>query len=222
MPGNEQDLVSLYREWQRCDRAGAYAEAHAIAQEIRRIPGDSELTLLVAKACEDVATLKLNLWTELEADVREQLTADPRSAAAWTERASALVALDRFDEALSSARNAIEYDPRSECAWRCFGIATAESQPTQSLTLALEYFDKAISLNPQSEWAWFHKGMALSDAGRHGEALDCFRHIIDQLNSGNEWAWYCRGLTFENLGRAADADQSYAKAQSLASIGRIT
>jgi len=39
---------------------------------------------------------------------------------------------------------------------------------------ALEYFDKAININPSFARAWHQKGMALLKLGKNAEAKKCF------------------------------------------------
>ena len=43
---------------------------------------------------------------------------------------------------------------------------------------AVDYFNKAIKINPLYCTAWCNKGVALDKLGQHNEALDCFNKAI--------------------------------------------
>lgn len=55
---------------------------------------------------------------------------------------------------------------------------------------AIEYFDTALALNPQSDGAWYSKGNSLSNIGKDENAIKCYRHIdvkdsiVQRLNIG--------------------------------------
>jgi tetratricopeptide (TPR) repeat protein len=58
---------------------------------------------------------------------------------------------------------------------------------------ALRQFDKAIAIAPESEPAWFNKGIALLDVGRVGEAGHCFDQVIS-IHRSNASAWYYKAV----------------------------
>ncbi|ENN96338.1 hypothetical protein J422_02619 [Methanocaldococcus villosus KIN24-T80] len=47
---------------------------------------------------------------------------------------------------------------------------------------ALEFLDKALSLNPENIGAIYLKGVILKRLGRYEEALECFKKLIDEMN----------------------------------------
>jgi tetratricopeptide (TPR) repeat protein len=44
---------------------------------------------------------------------------------------------------------------------------------------ALEYLDKALSLDPKNTHAWNQKGVALRSLGRYDEAIECFNRALE-------------------------------------------
>ncbi len=46
---------------------------------------------------------------------------------------------------------------------------------------ALEYFEKALSLDPDNPNIWNKKGVALRSMGRYGEAIECFNKSLEIL-----------------------------------------
>jgi tetratricopeptide (TPR) repeat protein len=71
-------------------------------------------------------------------------------------------------------------------------------------TKAVEYYEKALELNPRDEEAWYNKGFELSELGRHEEAIVCYEKALE-LNPRDEEAWYNKGVAFNELGRHEEA-----------------
>ena len=75
---------------------------------------------------------------------------------------------------------------------------------------AIEYFDKAIELNPTYEKAWYNKGFGLGELGRHEEAIECFDKAI-KINPNYEKAWNNKGFGLGELGRHEEAIECFDK-----------
>lgn len=65
---------------------------------------------------------------------------------------------------------------------------------------AVEYYTKALEIDPKYIYAWYNKGIALYNLGRYEEAVKCFdkeleRHLKDAHG------WYGKGITLYELGR---------------------
>ena len=69
---------------------------------------------------------------------------------------------------------------------------------------AIENYDKAIELNPNSEQAWSNKGRTLGILGRHEEAIPCYDKAIE-LNPNYALAWNNKGWSLGELGRHEEA-----------------
>jgi len=65
---------------------------------------------------------------------------------------------------------------------------------------SLEYYEKAIELKPDLAEAWYNKGAALGNLGRHGEALKAFDKAIE-LKPDYAEAWDNKGVALSKLGR---------------------
>jgi tetratricopeptide (TPR) repeat protein len=73
-----------------------------------------------------------------------------------------------------------------------------------NLNECIEYYEKAIDLNPHYTEAWYNKGSALDELGRYEEALAAYDHAVD-INSQFTRAWYNKGVALGKLGRYGNA-----------------
>ena len=58
---------------------------------------------------------------------------------------------------------------------------------------ALEYFEKAISIEPKYDKAWYNKGLTLSHLNDDEGAIKCY-DIVIKINPENKSAWNNKGL----------------------------
>jgi adenylate cyclase len=120
----------------------------------------------------------------------EALAADSTYAPAWASAAIALLQDPRQDEAVASdsalvlARRALALDPRSDLAHVAIGRAHLGRAEFDA---ALQRFQDALALVPNSAEAWGASGEVLQWQGRHAEAWRAFRRA-NQLDPGN-WEW---------------------------------
>jgi tetratricopeptide (TPR) repeat protein len=77
-------------------------------------------------------------------------------------------------------------------------------------TAALESFDKAIAINPDSATTWNYRGNALMSLDRYKEAIDSFDKAI-AIKPDYASPWYNRGNALMELGRYAEAALSFTK-----------
>jgi uncharacterized protein len=76
---------------------------------------------------------------------------------------------------------------------------------------ALEYAERALSLNPNDDLALTSKGWALIDLGRANEALP-FLQEATRANPNNEYAWYNLAWAQYLTGDAVASAESIARA----------
>lgn len=76
---------------------------------------------------------------------------------------------------------------------------------------ALEYFDKAIQILPNNDFAWGDKGLILDKLGRSDEALESFSRAIE-IDSTNPITWHNKGLTLIKLKRLEEAIECFDRA----------
>lgn len=126
--------------------------------------------------------------------------------------------LESWDWALSSFQTAIEQDPENYSAYVQLGVMYDQ----QGDSAALEYYDAALNIYPESPEAWYNKGMYFQNRGLVEPAMDCYRTLnrIDSL-----WAdpyhneGYIHMLITEDLdsavyffSKAVEIDPSYYQA----------
>ena len=79
---------------------------------------------------------------------------------------------------------------------------------------AIEYFDKAIALNPNNYTALGYKGYCLGNLGRHDEAIaSCERAV--KINPNFAHAWGNLGFSYSKLKKFERAIECYSKAIKL-------
>ena len=76
---------------------------------------------------------------------------------------------------------------------------------------AIESFDKAIEIKPNSSEAWNNRGVSLHALGRKEEAIASFDKAIE-IKPDQCKAWYNRGHSLHDLSRKEEAILSYEKA----------
>jgi tetratricopeptide (TPR) repeat protein len=112
---------------------------------------------------------------------------------------------------ISSYRTAVEQDPAFYEAYIALGLLHAHRREP----LALQYYNTAIELRPESVEAWYNKGMYCQENGMDSVALACYATIktIAPLNS---MAYYNTGyILLEHQQRTADARREFARAIAL-------
>lgn len=77
---------------------------------------------------------------------------------------------------------------------------------------AVECFQDAVELNPNSSKAWYNLGLGLATLGNYYElALGCFERTIE-LNPVDGEAWNNKGTMLNNLGKVTEALMCYQRA----------
>jgi len=213
MPDAMREFVALYHKWRQLDADGDYEKAlEACEQMIDPRPPGEEPAKSVEEVCREISLLKTEYWAECEAAFQAAAEQSPRSALPWIQRATALLDLGRFEEAMRSLENALLLDPDSaDALWR-LGHAKSEAGDGRLVDESLRSFDKALELDRRLEAAWYYKAMALSDVHRDEEALACIDELLNHLNPRNHFAWQMRGILLENLRRFREAQACYAHA----------
>lgn len=78
-------------------------------------------------------------------------------------------------------------------------------------TEAIEYFDRALEVNPRYEKAWFNKGASLFALGRNDEAMHCNEKALE-IDPRLVQAWVNRGVSLSGSGRKDEAIRCYDRA----------
>ena len=79
---------------------------------------------------------------------------------------------------------------------------------------ALEYFNKALQINPGYKMAWAYKGFILKKLGKYEEELRCYDKFIE-IDPANEVVWNNRGVTLLSLHKYQESENSFRRAEML-------
>lgn len=104
----------------------------------------------------------------------ESLEINPYGYLSWANKAYTLAKLDQHDEALECVNKSLELFSGSAYAWGCKGYILCGLKPKK----AMEYYDKAIEIDPLEEEIYYHKGKAHQELGQHEDALSCYNKVL--------------------------------------------
>lgn len=131
------------------------------------------------------------------------------NVSAWYGKCQALIDLERCEESERCIRELSQRYPESENIQELSGIALTQTQcvsnyagneirNSEQYDQALQYYDIAIALDPNSTSAWNNKGVALGEVGRLNESIECFTKALNKNPSFIE-AWNNMGVSFDLL-----------------------
>jgi len=116
--------------------------------------------------------------------------------------------LGKFEEAIASYDEVIEFNPDYDAAWNHRGITLYNLGKIEE---ALASWDKAIEFKPNDYASWYNRGLALSYLGKTEEALASWDKAIE-FKPNDYASWYKRGNALYNLGKIEEAIASWDKA----------
>jgi tetratricopeptide (TPR) repeat protein len=93
----------------------------------------------------------------------------------WANRSAVLWRLQRYQEALESADQAIATNPNNVQAWYNRGVVLLALKQPQA---ALKAYRKAVQLDPKADYAWTGQGIALEQLGQLKEAIAAFEAAL--------------------------------------------
>jgi tetratricopeptide (TPR) repeat protein len=198
-PQAHASLAEIHRHAGRIDEALAgyrralqlkpdYVEAHNNVGNILRETGKLEEAiaayLRATQLQPDNAVPHFNLGQTLQAAGRfeEALTAYAKALRAKPDyfevlanRAIILATLQRFEEALASHAKAAALKPDASLTHQAMG----EILLHQHDSAAVDYFRRAVAVDPDLFSAWNGLGLALRAQGKFDEAAGCFRRMLE-------------------------------------------
>lgn len=95
---------------------------------------------------------------------------------------------ESWDLALTSFQTAIEQDPNNYSAYVQLGVMYDQIGDST----AVDYYNSALEIHPESMEAWYNKGMFYQNRGRIDEAFNCYR-AIHQIDSTWTEPYYNEG-----------------------------
>lgn len=91
---------------------------------------------------------------------------------------------------------------------------TSLSNKTQAYEMAMKYYDKALSLDPNNTDILTNKGIILMKLEKYNEALVLFDDIL-HIKPDSVGALYNTALSLDKLGRYEEATRYYAAANTI-------
>jgi eukaryotic-like serine/threonine-protein kinase len=157
-------------------------------------------------------------------EMEQRATAlEPQLPEAHMWMGTALLALNRVDEAIAAIENAIRLDPNSGQSHQ--GLARAYWVGKGDFAAAIPVFERAIELNPEAGYSYLQLALLLAYDGQYERAIEICKRAIDlqeQFISGNAGlqivgAHARLGYVYYLTGRYDDALREYER--ELAFIG---
>jgi tetratricopeptide (TPR) repeat protein len=153
------------------------------------------------------------------------LALDPELADAHMWLGSALLGLERIDEAIVAIREALRIEPENGQAHQ--GLARAFWVGKGDFPSAIPEFEKAIELNPEAGYSYLQLALLLAYEGQYDRAIDVCRRAIDlqeQYISGNAGlqivgAHARLGYVYYLTGRHDDALREYERELAFVASG---
>jgi serine/threonine-protein kinase len=119
-------------------------------------------------------------WPGAEREFRRAIELNPRYSTAHQWYSWYLMAMGRFDEALSEGRVAVELDPASVSIRRSLGWLQYYSRQYDA---ALENLRRALTMNPTAEETHRLLGLVNLQTGKYDDASASFREAIANSNN---------------------------------------
>ncbi len=137
---------------------------------------------------------------------KERASDQDHRPSGWYGYGFALMALERYDEALSAFNSAISLDPQFSGAVVGKGMAQDKlGRPRR----AIRSFDQALEIDQLAERAAYGKGKSLQKIGRKHEALLTIEHAI-ATDPDNPENWIVKAdMLASQKDRLADAEECY-------------
>ena len=85
---------------------------------------------------------------------------------------------------------------------------------TQNPEKKVEYFTKALEINPEDSFAWYNKAGAFLLLERYEDAIACYDKALE-IDPNNAEAWHYKGLALDILSQCSKAQTCFEKAWEL-------
>src|SRR5262245_5531257 len=110
MPDEMREVAALYHKWRQLDAEGDYAGAVGVCEAMTELC-QGEGHAKSAEVCREISFMKYQFWADCESAFQAALAESPRAAQPWIQRATVLIDLGRFNEAMRSLETALLLEP---------------------------------------------------------------------------------------------------------------
>jgi tetratricopeptide (TPR) repeat protein len=204
-----KDRVRSYRAFEEAMWAEARGAHDDGVAGLRRVVADDPSNPVFRRVL--AAALRRSGRTAEAATVLGALGDERDQASAWHERALALAAAGRLDDAEQSERKALALNPLLPEPHNHLGVLLARRGRVEE---ALARFEAAAALDPNNAEAWNNKGNALRALGRGSDAAAAYRSA-GALDPDDPDPWNGLGVLSVQAGRADEAVPLFERALAL-------
>jgi len=125
-----------------------------------------------------VTLLRLGRPRDALAPLGQAASADAGQPDAWAHLGLAHESLGRWSEAAAAFERAVALAPSLSNLWLALGRCRLREGAAGAADAALRAFERACEADPRSADAWSARGGLLREAGRPGDAAECFENAL--------------------------------------------
>ena len=161
----------------------------------------------------DAVMSEVSVYSQVVLDSHEEaltgfdrlLSANPRNADLWCNKALILTTLGRHEESIVCCDRALDIEPRFSAALNNKGVSLANLGRWEE---ALACFTQILTRDNRNSGVWNNKGIVLSILGDTKKAMACYERAL-RLNPKNVKAWFNQAIIEDVEGRPQNAAHIY-------------
>ncbi len=120
---------------------------------------------------------------------------------ALVSKASVLIKLGEYEEALRAVNKGLKVNPLNEAAWNTKGNVLARLGKEGD---AISCYNRALKINPRYDVAWNNKGNSFARLGKLESAVACYNRAL-KIEPKYRDAWINKGYVLVKMGRYDEA-----------------
>lgn len=187
-------------------KQGKHDEAVAWYNRVLKLtPGDAHTYISLA-----TAKIQQGRFDEAVAICREGISHNPEKPQLYSNLGLALLQMEKIDEAVTELETAVKFGGDS-MAYNNLALAVSSKG---NYNAALEYYRKAIRLDPKNAEGYYNLGNLYLTIGKPDKAAEEYKQAI-LLNPKYVKAYGNLAVTFARLNRPAEAIENFTKVTEL-------
>ena len=190
---------------------GRYAESvQTLEDGLRANPGDYALISGLG-----TALVRTRQWDRAVEILQKALGVIDYDPDVWSNLGISYMMKQEYPQALESLEKAISLDPGFVLAVANVGAVRQamyfnRGRQPEDLSLSLDYFRRALAVDPTFDLAWRGLGVSCWTAGRDDEAIAAWEKAV-ALSPGDDFSIYHLGILYLNRGDKSRALQNFEK-----------